>query len=69
MADFEYLLVALLIPALYVMVYIAGKYDLLALICKMLEERLKEIEEEQKGGGTGGCEKISSSGQQTEQAD
>lgn len=47
MSDIELLLACLLIPMAYVVVYIAGKYDMLALICKMLESRWKEIKEKE----------------------
>ena len=47
MSDFELLLACLLIPMAYVVVYIAGKYDMLDLICKMLERRWKEIKEKE----------------------
>jgi hypothetical protein len=42
--DFEYLLCALLIPIVYVLTYIAGKYDLLGIICRMLEEKAKGVQ-------------------------
>ena len=45
MSDFETLLACFLIPIVYVLTYIAGKYNLLSLICKMLEEELKKLEE------------------------
>lgn len=47
MSDIELLLACLLIPMAYVVVYIAGKYDMLSLICKMLERRWKEIKEKE----------------------
>ena len=43
MSEFELVLICLIIPAAYVLTYIAGKYDLLAIIGKMLQERLKEV--------------------------
>lgn len=43
MSEFEYVLVAFLVPVVYVLTYIAGKYDLLALICNMLQEKLEEF--------------------------
>ena len=43
MSEFEYVLVVLLIPVVYVLTYIAGKYDLLAIVCNMLQERLEEL--------------------------
>ncbi len=50
MTDFEMILACLLIPAAYVCIYIAGKYDMIALICKMFERRWREIERERKEG-------------------
>lgn len=44
MTDFELLLACLLIPAAYVVIYIAGKYDMVTLICKMFERKCKEFE-------------------------
>ena len=38
MTDFEMFLCCLLVPVAYVLIYIAGKYDLIMLICKMLQE-------------------------------
>ena len=46
MKDFEYLLMCFLVPVAYVMTYIAGKYDLLSILCKMLEEKEEKIEED-----------------------
>lgn len=46
MTDFELFMACLLIPAAYVVIYIAGKYDMLALICKMCERRWKEQDTE-----------------------
>ena len=43
MSDFEIVLLCLIIPAAYVLTYIAGKYDLLTVIAKMLQERLAEF--------------------------
>ena len=52
MTDFEEILCCVLIPIAYVISYIAGKYDILTLVCKMLEEKAKEYldktEEENK---------------------
>ena len=45
MSDFETILLCLIIPFIYVFVYIAGKYDLLYLVCKMLEEKCKKYME------------------------
>lgn len=39
----ETLICCMLIPVGYVLAYIAGKYDLLFVICKILEEKLKEV--------------------------
>lgn len=49
MSEFEYILACLLIPIAYVVIYIAGKYDLIALICKMLERKCKEYLERNDG--------------------
>lgn len=49
MSEFEYVLIALLIPAVYILTYIAGKYDLLLFICKMLEESLEKYTDESGG--------------------
>lgn len=46
MSEFEYILTCFLTPVVYVITYIAGKYDILSLICKMLEEKAKEYGEE-----------------------
>lgn len=43
MTDFELLLACLLIPMAYVVIYIAGKYDMLNLICKMFERKWKDF--------------------------
>ena len=48
MTDFELLLACLLIPMAYVVIYIAGKYDMIKLICKMFERKLKENDEFQQ---------------------
>lgn len=45
MSDFETLLCCLLIPVAYVLTYIAGKYDILGLVIRMLEEKVKEYKE------------------------
>lgn len=45
MVNFETALFCLLVPIMYVLTYIAGKYDLLYLICKMLEEKCKEYKD------------------------
>ena len=49
MSDFELFIACLLAPIIYILTYIAGKYDILKLICKMLEEEFKKIEERRKG--------------------
>ena len=51
MTDFEQLLIGLLVPCFYVIIYIAGKYDILGLVCKMLEERWTEYKKEGKDDG------------------
>lgn len=43
MSDFELVLLSFLIPIIYVIIYISGKYDILNLIIHMLEERCDEI--------------------------
>ena len=43
MTDFELLLACLLIPMAYVVIYIAGRYDILNLIYKMLERKWKDF--------------------------
>ena len=49
MSDFEYFLMCILIPIVYVLTYIAGKYDILSVICKILEEKAKKYKEEMDG--------------------
>lgn len=44
MTTFEQLICCLLIPIEYVLIYIAGKYDFIGLVCRMLEEKTKELE-------------------------
>ncbi|MBR5604233.1 MAG: hypothetical protein IKW51_08490 [Bacteroidales bacterium] len=39
------ILMCFLIPIVYIVTYIAGKYDILNLICEMLEENCKERKE------------------------
>lgn len=41
MNTFETILYCLIIPAIYVLVYIAGKYDILNIVCEMLAEKTK----------------------------
>lgn len=43
MTDFETFLLILIIPAVYAIIYIAGKYDLLQLLCDMLTEETEKI--------------------------
>jgi len=45
MKMFETLVCCLMIPIAYVFIYIAGKYDLLFIVSRMLEEKAKELEE------------------------
>lgn len=44
----DYIFACLMIPLAYVLVYIAGKYDFLSLVCQMLEEKTKEFQEKVK---------------------
>lgn len=46
MTEFEYVLACLMIPVAYVLIYIAGKHDFLNLVCRMLEEKAKELKQE-----------------------
>lgn len=49
MSVFETVLCCLVIPIAYILIYIAGKYDILRLVCEMLKEtceRYTEYEEE-----------------------
>ena len=55
MMTVEYILACLLIPVMYVLAYIAGKYDFLNTVCLMLQEaelehekRIKKLQEEVK---------------------
>jgi hypothetical protein len=41
MNTFEIILCCLVIPIAYVLFYIAGKYDVLAIVCDMLSEKTK----------------------------
>ena len=41
----ENILLCFLIPIVYIITYIAGKYDILTLICQMLEEECKKRKE------------------------
>lgn len=38
MSEFETVMGCLLIPLYTILIYISGKYDILGLMCKMLEE-------------------------------
>ena len=46
MSDVEYLIVALLVPVAYVLMYIAGKYDVLDVFCKGLQEKAEKCSRE-----------------------
>lgn len=46
MNNFETVLMCFLVPIIYIVIYIAGKYDILTLICQMLEENYKENKEQ-----------------------
>lgn len=48
MSDFEIILACMLIPIGYVLIYIAGKYDILSLICKKLQETVDEYANREK---------------------
>lgn len=52
MSESENILVCLLVPIVYVLTYIAGKYDVLSVICMILAEKaekyLKEKEDDLK---------------------
>lgn len=43
MTDFETVLACLLIPVAYVLIYICGKYDILSLIAKTLQQKVEEL--------------------------
>lgn len=43
MNGFEMLLCCLLVPVAYVLIYIAGRYNVLALVCKALEEWARSL--------------------------
>lgn len=51
MNDFEMIMCCLLVPVAYVLIYIAGRYNVLALVCKALEEWAKSLTE---GGADNG---------------
>lgn len=44
MNSFEMLLCCLLVPVAYVLIYIAGRYNILALVCKALQEWAKSLQ-------------------------
>ena len=46
MTDFELFLACLLIPAAYAVIYIAGRYNMLDLICQMLERKWMGLDTE-----------------------
>lgn len=46
MNDFENVLLCFFVPIIYILIYIAGKYDILNLICEMLEEKCREHKEQ-----------------------
>lgn len=48
MNDLEHLIICLLIPIVYVVTYIAGKYDILRVVIYALEEKMEEIEREKR---------------------
>ena len=43
MSDFEMVLICLLIPISYVLIYIAGKYDFINLACRIAERNIEEL--------------------------
>lgn len=47
MTDFEMFFACLIVPIAYIVTYIAGKYDILYQICKLLESSLKRIREQE----------------------
>lgn len=47
MLDYEYMLVCLMIPAAYVIIYIAGKYDIITLFLDGLAEKLEAYNRKQ----------------------
>lgn len=50
MIDSEIIFMCLLIPVAYVLAYIAGKCNLLFVICKMFEEKLEKYQEDSDDG-------------------
>ena len=45
MTDFENVLCCILIPLVYVLAYLAGKCDFLNVVCLMMQEQMKKLEE------------------------
>lgn len=43
MNDIEMFLFCMLVPAAYVLIYIAGRYNVLALVCKALQEWARSL--------------------------
>lgn len=43
MTDFEIMLTVLIVPAAYLIIHIAGKYDILALIPEMPQQKTKDL--------------------------
>lgn len=43
MSDFETVLICLIVPVAYVLIYIAGKYDILSIMAKILQEKIEEL--------------------------
>lgn len=43
MTDIDYMVACLLIPIAYVIVYIAGKYDVITLFIQILTEKVEEM--------------------------
>ena len=41
MTTFEIILCCLVVPVAYILIYIAGKYDILNIVCNMLAENVK----------------------------
>ena len=48
MSTFETVLACFLIPIFYVLIYIAGKYDILSTLCYMLKEKADEYANKEK---------------------
>ena len=47
MSDFEMFICCLLIPAAYVLTYIAGKYDVIGIVIKMFEEKIEDLKKDE----------------------